>query len=77
MLRHRFLTCVPIFALTAACGCLGGMGCSRAAEPAASPPAGESATPAQVTYTCPMHADVIAHAPGDCPKCGMALVVKK
>lgn len=26
------------------------------------------------TYVCPMHADVTASAPGDCPKCGMALV---
>lgn len=25
-------------------------------------------------YTCPMHADVTAAAPGDCPRCGMALV---
>ena len=27
-----------------------------------------------VVYVCPMHADVTASAPGDCPKCGMALV---
>ncbi|MGA9476625.1 MAG: heavy metal translocating P-type ATPase, partial [Desulfobacterales bacterium] len=25
------------------------------------------------TYTCPMHPDVRQDAPGDCPKCGMAL----
>ena len=24
-------------------------------------------------YTCPMHPEVIRNAPGDCPKCGMAL----
>jgi hypothetical protein len=31
--------------------------------------------PAQL-YTCPMpsHADVVSDHPGDCPKCGMALV---
>ncbi len=29
---------------------------------------------AQQTYTCPMHADVVQDHPGDCPKCGMALV---
>ena len=25
------------------------------------------------TYTCPMHPEVRQEAPGDCPKCGMAL----
>lgn len=28
-------------------------------------------------YTCPMHEDVVKDAPGDCPKCGMKLVLKK
>ena len=27
-----------------------------------------------VTYTCPMHPDVVRSEPGSCPKCGMALV---
>ena len=26
-------------------------------------------------YTCPMHPEVTAHAPGSCPKCGMDLVM--
>ena len=30
-----------------------------------------------VTYACPMHPDVTASSPGDCPKCGMALVRKE
>ena len=30
-----------------------------------------------LTYACPMHPDVTASGPGDCPKCGMALVRKK
>lgn len=28
-------------------------------------------------YTCPMHPEVKQEKPGMCPKCGMALVVKK
>jgi P-type Cu+ transporter len=29
--------------------------------------------PAGAIYTCPMHPEIRAGAPGDCPKCGMAL----
>ncbi len=32
---------------------------------------------AAMQYTCPMHPEVVKDAPGDCPKCGMTLVVKK
>jgi hypothetical protein len=28
------------------------------------------------TYTCPMHPEIIQNKPGDCPKCGMRLVLK-
>ena len=31
----------------------------------------------QVTYTCPMHPEIHATKPGDCPKCGMKLVKEK
>ena len=30
-----------------------------------------------VMYTCPEHPEVVMNKPGKCPKCGMALVVKK
>ena len=32
---------------------------------------------ATVQYTCPMHSDVVSDKPGNCPRCGMALVEKK
>ncbi len=32
---------------------------------------------AKVTYTCPMHPEVQSNKPGNCPKCGMKLVVDK
>jgi len=32
------------------------------------------ATAATEIYLCPMHHDVVSAKPGDCPKCGMALV---
>lgn len=38
-----------------------------AAEPPQTQPASAG------TYTCPMHPEVRAESPGDCPKCGMAL----
>jgi len=30
-----------------------------------------------MTYTCPMHPEVVKNQPGKCPKCGMDLVEKK
>ena len=32
---------------------------------------------AAVQYTCTMHPEVVQDSPGNCPKCGMKLVVKK
>ncbi len=36
-------------------------------------PSETKALPGQ--YTCPMHPEVVSDAPGDCPKCGMALEI--
>src|ERR1043166_1797798 len=56
-------------------------GCHRAQEPSSEPAAGATAgavkTPDPSTdtvYMCPMDKDIRAHAPGKCPRCGMALV---
>lgn len=35
------------------------------------------AYPQTVTYTCPMHPEIHADKPGNCPKCGMKLIVEK
>ena len=37
-------------------------------------PAPAGAAAAGANYTCPMHPEVVQVGPGDCPKCGMALV---
>ncbi|MDE3252947.1 MAG: hypothetical protein KGO92_09070 [Bacteroidota bacterium] len=31
----------------------------------------------KISYTCPMHPDVVSDKPGKCSKCGMNLVEKK
>jgi Cu+-exporting ATPase len=34
-----------------------------------------STVPPGRIYTCPMHPEIVRNAPGDCPLCGMALVL--
>lgn len=40
-------------------------------------PKKENNKPVEVIYTCPMHAEIQSNKPGNCPKCGMKLVVQK
>jgi hypothetical protein len=42
----------------------------------ASPRSNEANADARVTYTCPMHPEVISSSPGRCPSCGMQLQPK-
>jgi hypothetical protein len=41
------------------------------------PAATKPAATRSVLHTCPMHKEIVQPDPGKCPKCGMALVVKK
>ncbi|MES3019897.1 MAG: multicopper oxidase domain-containing protein [Bacteroidota bacterium] len=45
----------------------------KASTPAKASPAPQSAA----VYTCPMHPEVKSNKPGNCPKCGMKLVLQK
>jgi len=36
-----------------------------------------SSTEKKVVYTCSMHPEIKSDKPGQCPKCGMTLVVKE
>lgn len=49
---------------------------AAASDSAAVPGGNPGPGVAAATYTCSMHPDVITNEPGDCPKCGMALVKK-
>lgn len=76
--RCRLFTILPIVALTASCGGLRDGGCGgHSADHSHAQPAGGSGAQRNVSYRCPMHADVVSNAPGDCPKCGMNLVAEQ
>lgn len=61
---------IVILALAIAAGMIG---CQRGSETSTEQPAKSSS---RETYTCPMHPEVTADKPGNCPKCGMKLVKK-
>lgn len=76
MKRHRQLALLMVLALSissAACT-------SSGWRPTLYPFHSEyesSVPPAAVCYTCLTHADVVTTSAGECPRCGVRLVVKK
>ncbi len=44
-------------------------------HPATSPPTAQTETHAHTTYVCPMHPSITSDRPGECPICGMQLVL--
>src|ERR1035437_720535 len=42
-------------------------------KPVSPPPPPPAKTESNITYTCPMHPEIVRDAPGSCPICGMAL----
>jgi len=38
---------------------------------------GDASSVDRMTYTCPMHPQVISEHPGNCPRCGMKLVPRQ
>ena len=70
----------PVQGVTAGLGC-GDQPCAVNRQMASAPPAAaqdQAQAPAAQAYyyTFPMHPEVKSDKPGDCPKCGMALVKK-
>jgi hypothetical protein len=78
MIRNRLFALLSIVALVTACGCLGAAGCGGGAhDHTRSQPTEDGNAPASAEYACPMHPDVVSKSPGNCPKCGMALVARE
>ena len=67
---------VLVVALIVAVLAVVGSGALSARHSAASQVSPAAGTAAAVVYTCPMHPEVVSSQPGNCPKCGMNLVMK-
>ena len=66
-MKKLYIWCVAAVFILLTAGCKG-------KNPTATQPAPAAQ---EVIYTCPMHPQVIAHQPGNCPICGMTLVKKE
>ena len=76
-MRSGGMTTIVLLGLVGACMSLPACGNKQPGDKAAQQPGGEptgGAAPATAKYTCSMHPDVAATAPGKCPQCGMDLV---
>jgi hypothetical protein len=70
---RRWISCAAFLVLLAAIGMMG-LSCKQGNDAA---PASQRGSQPAAVYTCPMHPEVLSDKPGNCPKCGMKLVVKK
>ncbi|MBL0312581.1 MAG: hypothetical protein IPP78_07665 [Holophagaceae bacterium] len=71
-MKNPFLSGIAILLLGALLG-----GGAVALMHRGKPSAEATKAPAPVSYTCPMHPQIIRDQPGDCPICGMSLVPLK
>lgn len=70
-MRSRRTSTLVLLGFVAASALLQACGNKQSAEKAQTP---GGAAQAATTYTCSMHPEVKATAPGKCPQCGMDLV---
>jgi hypothetical protein len=56
---------------------MGGMSHGSSAPSTEAPAAETPADGKAISYTCPMHPEIVRSEPGTCPKCGMNLVPKQ